>query len=598
MKNRLLSFFLVVVLALSITCAEAAEDVILPREQTLTFNGLVWGAASSFNPLEAGGNPGFAIGLGRFLVYESLYMYNMMTGQNEPYLAASEPELSDDGMQLVVELKHNVTFNDGVALTAQDVVFSYEIHNTEKYPGILTNNGDVFTYIAEVEARGDHTIIFTLREDNYNPLMAQSIMAVTLILPEHVWAPRWQAEGPGITTVYNEDTIGTGPYRLYIADDARQVMIRNDNYWGQAENMFGKLPAPKYLMHELFQDNNAGNIAFGEGRVDVSQQFLPSVWEYKEKMKDENGKSLVNTYYEEAPYQLGWGMPSLVFNLNRPGLSDYTVRKALALSLDYEAIATNAMSGYTSEMVMCFYNVNLFGEYIDMDDEELRDLMWDTTDLDNNIALANAMLDEAGYLDVDGDGMREMPDGSKIEWKAQAPAGWSDWNASLETLAEGAKKIGLNVVTHFPEMASYFNDYYYGTFDIGMWAITPAPSVAMPWQAAFAQLYSKGVAPIGAYSSRNTNRYKNDQIDELIELSMTETDQEILTEYYSEINKIWLNELPTVPLMYRPQWWQTTYGYYWTNFAKGGGESDIPPLVCMDGAGIRELFMLVPTGRK
>ena len=56
-----------------------------------------------------------------------------------------------------------------------------------------------------------------------------------------------------------------------------------------------------------------------------------------------------------------------------------------------------------------------------------------------------ALLDEAGYVDVDGDGMREMPDGSKIEWKAECPMGWSDWNASLEILCESAKAIGLNI---------------------------------------------------------------------------------------------------------------------------------------------------------
>lgn len=595
--KRILALLLVAVMALSIVPV-LAESTSIPRNETFAYNGIVWGAASSFNPLEAGGNPGIGIGNGRFLIYESLYMYNMMTGKNEAYLAAEEPVLSQDGAILTVKLKDNVTFNDGTPMTAKDILFSYGINNTETYPEIVSNNADVWTYISAMEAVDDHTVNFTLNQDSYNPLMVQSIMAVTPILPEHIWAPRWEEVGTGITTVFNEDTVGTGPYKYYIADDARQILIRNEAYWGQADNMFGKLPAPKYILHELFQDNNAGNIAFGEGRVDMSQQFLPSVWEYQEKMVDEEGKTLVKTYYEGAPYQLGWGMPSLVFGLDRAGLDDYTVRKAIALCLDYEAIATNAMSGYTSDMIMSFYNVNLFGNYIDMDDEELQELMWDTTDLDNNIATANAMLDEAGYLDVDGDGMRELPDGTKIEWKAEAPAGWSDWNSSLETLVEGAKKIGLNIVTYFPEMASYFNDYYYGNFDIGMWSITPAPSAAMPWQAAFSQLYSVGVTPIGEFSARNTNRYHNDRINELVDLTMTETDDEVLMESYSEINKIWLSELPTVPLMYRPQWWQTTYGYYWTGFASGDGNAEIPPLICMDGAGIRELFMLAPTGRE
>ncbi len=108
-------------------------------------------------------------------------------------------------------------------------------------------------------------------------------------------------------------------------------------------------------------------------------------------------------------------------------------------------------------------------------------LRWDTTDLDGNREAAKALLDEAGYVDADGDGMREMPDGSKIEWKAECPMGWSDWNASLEILCESAKAIGLNIVTYFPEASVYTNDQQYGTFDILMASPQPGGSVANPW---------------------------------------------------------------------------------------------------------------------
>jgi peptide/nickel transport system substrate-binding protein len=49
--------------------------------------------------------------------------------------------------------------------------------------------------------------------------------------------------------------------------------------------------------------------------------------------------------------------------------------------------------------------------------------------------------------------------------------------------------------------------------------------------------------------------------------------------------------------MYRPQVFQTTYEGYWTGFVSGQDSTDIPPMLCMDGAGIRELYLLEPTGR-
>lgn len=147
-------------------------------------------------------------------------------------------------------------------------------------------------------------------------------------------------------------------------------------------------------------------------------------------------------------------------------------------------------------------------------------------------------------------------------------------------------------------MAVYFDYYYYGTYDIAMWSVSPEPSIACPWEVAFNILYSKGVTPVGEYYVRNMNRFENERIDELVELSMLETDMELLTEYYSEINQIWLSELPTVPLMYRPYWFQTTYSNYWEGFASGDGETEIPPMLCADAAGLRELYLLTATGRE
>lgn len=576
-----------------------AEEVIIPRHETLTYNGQSWGTASSYNPLEAGGNLGFGTIVPnnpRLFVYETLFMYNMITGENEPLIALEAPVL-EDGV-LTVKLKENVTFNDGVPMTAKDVKFSFDVHNPELFKDIVTPYADITVYIASVEVVDDYTVKFVCSQDNYNPLMVETLFGMTPILPEHIWQPRWDEHGPAMTKLFNEDTVGTGAYKLYLNDDARQVLIRVEDYWGQADNMFGKLAAPKYVMHELYQNNDAGNIAFGEGRVDIAQQFMPSVWEYQERMKDENGQPLVKTYFSEKPYHLGWSMPSMRINQNRPGLDDYVVRKALALSLDYEAIGTNAMSGYTNDMILCYMNAYIFGDYIDWDDEELQALMWDTTALDANLEEANRLLDEAGYVDVDNDGIRELKDGSKYEWKAMCPAGWSDWNMTLDSLAEGAKKIGLNVVTYFPEAATYTTEIAHGNFDIAMQGVTPPPSMSMPWRGAFNMMYSKGVTPIGEFTNRNQSRFKNDRIDELVELTMLETDPDILKEYYTEINKIWLSELPTVPFMYRPYVFQTTYTYYWTGFASGDGETKIMPGICYDSAGLRELYLLEPTGRQ
>lgn len=584
--KKLISLFLVLILSLGVVAfgEEAVKEI--PREETLTFNGEQWGRASTFNILEVSGNLPFGIQNEHSIVYERLYMYNVLTNENEPLLAEKPIEwTSDDKTSFTIKLKENVHFNDGEPMDADDVVWSYNISNNNVDTGTYTRYSEVWQYITEVKKVDQFTVEFVLNMDNYNPLLAQSNLAVTPILPEHIWAPIQEEKGPeGVQAEFNADPIGTGSYKLYLENDNTTIWIRDDNYWGQAENMFGKLPEPKYLRHDIYQDNAAGSLAFAEGEVDVAQQFMPNVWEFQEKGMP------VTTYFKGKPYHLGYQMPSLNFNIHQEGTGDYAVRKAIALCLDYESIGDNAMSGYTEAIIPGLYNMYVFGDYIDMEDEELKALMWDTTDIDANLAEANRLLDEAGYKDVDGDGMREMPDGSKIEWKAMAPFGWSDWNATLEILSESAKKIGLNIVTYFPEFGPFQQDMYAGKYDICMWNPFPAPSVATPWAIAHQALYSEGVPPLGEHANRNTNRFKNERVDELVMLSATEEDPDLLKEYYTEINKIWLEELPTVPLMYRPQHFHTTYEGYWTGFAKADDGQNIPPWICIIGAGIKDLF--------
>lgn len=597
---------LVMVLAILIPASAFAVEIEIPRHETLTEAGNQWGPASNYNIYNTAGPAWPGSGGNRMVIYEALYMYNVLTNENEPLLADGAIEWEDEH-NAVVKINQAAHWNDGEPLTADDVVWTFESAKL-----ISVSWSDFWTWVEKIEKVDDYTVRFTIVEEPYNLYKLQQFLGSVSIVPEHIWAPIFEAKGNDASAIYELFTdsleydfvgvsdageyyaVSSGAYKVYYYDDTRIVCIRDDNYWGQDPSMFGKLPAPKYLVHGIYSDNAAGNLAFQNGEVDVSQQFMPSVWELIESMVDENGETLVSTYFDDFPYQLGYSMPSLVFNLDKPGLDDFAIRKAIALCLDFEAIATNAMSGYTEAIVPSLFNAYIYGQYLDTSNEEYMALRWDTTDLDGNIAAANALLDEAGYLDTDGDGMREMPDGSKIEWKAECPDGWSDWNMSLEILAESAQKIGLNVVTYFPEASVYTNDQQYGNFDILMASPQPGGSVANPWNVAYNILYT--AAPAGEYTPRNYGRYSNPEMDALINEAASTSDMDTLIEIYTEIDAIYLSELPTVPLMYRPQNFHTTYEKYWTGYASADDGSFTPPMNLTDYAGLKELFMVEPTG--
>jgi peptide/nickel transport system substrate-binding protein len=585
---------LVAVLVLStFTVAFAEEEVItdIPRNETLYWNGVQWGTPNNWN-LMALSNTAWPVGdADRMLVYEALYMYNMLTNENEPLLADGDITWEDD-YNFTVKLKDNIHWNDGEPLTAEDVAYTYNIANTDA-DGYYTTWSNVWTYLDKCEVVDELTVRFTIKEEPYNLYVLPNNLANIRIIPKHFTEALFEECGGDIEKVreqFVEHPVGSGPYIPYFYDETRVVAIRDDNYWGQAENMFGKLAAPKYIAHGIYTDNAAGNMAFAQGEVDVAQQFMPDVWVLKEDMVDEEGNSLVSTWYDEAPYQLGAGSPSLLFNLQEEGLKDPVVHRAIAMCLDYEAIAQNAMSGYTEQLVPCFLNPTLFGDFIDWDDEELEELMWDTSDLDGNIEAANAMLEEAGYIDTDGDGFRELPDGTAFEWKAECPTGWSDWNASLEILCESAKKIGLNIVTYFPESSVYSVDQQTGNFEILMVSPYGNLSVAQPWQAFYSVLYSKDVPAIGTEATHNYNRYTNEEVDAMIDELAGTDDEDEFKELTTAIIKQWLRDMPTVQLMYRPEMFETLYEGVWTGFGKNGDTKGATPMICSDGVGIRNLY--------
>ena len=606
---------LVLALCLVLSGAAAFAELEIPRNETITENGNQWGAPTSYNIYNTGSIAWPGSGGSRMLIYEALYMYNVLTNENEPLLADGPIEWEDD-YNFLVRIKEAAHWNDGEDLNADDVVWTFESAKM-----VTQGYSDFWTFAEKIEKVDDLTVRITIVKEPYNKYKVPSMLSGVSIRPEHIWRPIFEAnklddgtyDGSAIAEIWADNpdydycglspdgsethfVVSSGCYMVYYYDDTRIVCIRDDNYWGQDESMFGKLPAPKYYAHGIYSNNAAGDLAFQNGEVDVAQQFMASVWEIQDQLKDENGETLVHTYFDEKPYHLGYSMPSLVFNMNREGLNDYAVRKALALSLDFESIATNAMSGYTNAIVPSLFNTYIYGQYLDETNEEYMALRWDTTDLDGNREAAKALLDEAGYVDVDGDGMREMPDGSKIEWKAECPMGWSDWNASLEILCESAKAIGLNIVTYFPESSVYSNDSQYGTFDIVMTSPQPGGSVANPWNWVYQILVTS--APEGEYTPRNYGRYSNPKIDELANEAAATTDMDTLIEIYTEIDTIYLSELPTVPLMYRPGNFHTTYAGYWKGWASADDGTNTPPYNLHDYAGLKELFMLEPTGKE
>ena len=593
MKTRkLAALILALAMVMTMGFGASAETVAeLPRNETLYFAGQQWGTVATWNPIGTNQNNAMActaqaIG-SRTVMFETLYMYNFMDGSLLPLLADGDFVWNDEMTEMTVKLKPAAKWSDGTAITSADVVKTWDI-SVKIGNGTGTNYG---SFISGIEAVDDLTITIkcALTDEGkpVNPLKVNEFLGNAFIA-QKAWIETVEARSADSAAILNdpaEDVVWSGPYTKYFSDDQKVVFIRDDNYWGQDASMWGKLPVPKYIAHTIFADNPAGEVAFKAGEVDVCQQFLPNIQDLL--LKD---GLPISTYMEEAPYQVCLTMPTAFFNMNIDTLHNVSLRKAIAMAVDYDSIIQNAMTGQSpsfADVPRSLMNPTE-GEQALYDHDAVKDLQW----IGNDIEGAKALLDEAGIVDGDGDGWREL-DGKKISLNACCPNGWTDWQAAMEIVAAAGKNIGVEITTLYPEWAVYqtvFTNPNQTEYSIFMYSPDGA-GPAQPW-GRIRQFMGGDLVGVENNWTGNWGQYKNERADEILAAIPMTTDEAELKALYTEAVEIYLSEVPSFSLMYRPAVFHEVNESVWTNFPDATDGRNIPPADCTDGYGIAALYEL------
>ena len=574
--------------AASTTETASTDDGSTPRNETLYFAGQQWGSVNDYNPMSANSNNAMVINqtdYARVLVYETLYMYNPLDGSVKGLLATGDPTWNADTTEMTVKLNPDAKWSDGTQVTADDVAYTFASH--VKYQS--STGTDYSNYIDSVEATDPTTAVFKAKLDDkgkaVNPLKVKDYLPKVYVMQKAYLQTVEKRNGNDADKIKQdrmEDLVASGPYKPFVENDQKIVLQRDDNYWGQAASMWGKLPAPKYIAHVIYKDNAAGQVALQQGEVDVCQEFLTDVQDMW--LKD---NLPISTWLDDAPYGLCTTMPTAFFNTTKVGLDNVTVRKAIAMAVDYDQIIASAMSGQSPTFDQFPRSIMgpLDSEQAMVDKDALKDLQWKNADVDG----AKKLLDDAGIKDTNGDGIRDI-DGKNLSYKAECPNGWSDWNAALEIVAAAGKSIGIDITTYFPEANTYYDDMTTGKFDICMWT-SPGASVSNPWSRAMFFMSSK-YADLDVNWSGNFGHYKNKDAEKLLEAIPGETDQAKLKTDYTELSKIMLTDVPCFALMYRPGVFYTVNESVWTNYPQADDGRNIPPMDCTDGYGVAALYDL------
>ncbi|MCQ2097045.1 MAG: ABC transporter substrate-binding protein [Fibrobacter sp.] len=565
-----------------IACEDETKDTAeelnpdYPRNETLYVGGFDWAPPSTFNPLDY--DPNFPIDGNIRLMYESLLTYNQLNGKLEPMLADS---YTQDEKSITVHLDPRAKWNNGSPVTVEDVIYTFQIDSL--LPTARHGNWNV---LSKVTADKDNNITFHYGK-NKNPLILLNAIAETSILPKSVFEPLVQGAKSGksydmskITEFKNDSLpIVSGPYNIKTYSPDQIVLERNENYWGNVRHE-GKKPAPRFIIHSLYNGNNHFNSAMTKGNLDISSVFLPRIWE---KSRDS-----IRAWSRNEPYHQPGSITTLFIAHQSAPFNDVAFRRALAHAINFDKIKSRAISNYSPAMQPGF--ILPFGtesKYFSKEDAEAIGYSY-------NIKKAKEILTAAGYS-WDNAGKLLDKKGSPVRnFSIECPQGWTDWEDAIKVVVESFREIGLSAEEKFVDYSAWEKDLRLGTFDLSMKTQTAELSAAAPWGRFEQVMGSAAFKPVGEETFANQGRYKNADANKLIEKITTLTDENEKIATYRALNKIFMETIPVLPVMYRPTQYYQFSTKHWTNFPTEENPY-APPQSLVVAAGVKALWEIKPS---
>jgi len=286
--------------------------------------------------------------------------------------------ISPDGLTVTIPLRPEAVWSDGEPVTARDAVFTYDM--------ILNDANGVFsrypfdTYVASMTAQDEHTLVIQFSEP-YVDWATSIFTGISRIIPEHVLGPVFEAEG----TLDNADwnrlaDVVNGPFLVTEFEPASHLtFVANDLYWRGRPN----LDKVFFLMME---DRPAQLAALASGQSDIGSYIIGSEIPQIEAMGNMRMLTSPNGYSVFI-------FLNIDPNTTHPAMTDPNVRRALALAIDRQSIIDNLYNGiYT--IPSTYWEGSLY------DNPDLEPYPFDP-------AGARSLLEQAGWVDTNGDGVRE-----------------------------------------------------------------------------------------------------------------------------------------------------------------------------------------------
>lgn len=423
------------------------------------------------------------------LLTDSLVQYDAAL-QLQPRVAESW-EVSDDRKTVTFHLRDGVRWHDGTAVTADDVVFTIE---KVREPAIENKTyGPLFRDVESIEAIDQSTV--RVRYTVTSPDFLESWRVP--LLPRHLAG----VEEDLLTSEFSRHPVGCGPFRFASYRHGQEIVLEaNDDYWD------GR-PSIDRLVFKIYPDQRTAYQALFLGDLDL-MKVSPELW--NEARQSDAGERLSAIVYSTlAVWPVVWNQDG-----SNPFFTDVRVRKALASALDRDEFADKVAHGLARPGITTYHPDSVWA------DAALEPRSFDRAE-------AERLLDEAGWRDTDGDGIRDK-EGQDFRFTLLIPNSSMQLTQQIAVWQQDAwERIGIQAEIERMEWQAFRERRNAGDFEAVSFLLRFSPN---PDQF---ELYHSSATETGF----NFYGLNDAEIDRLVELGRATFDESERMAIYGQLQK-------------------------------------------------------------
>ena len=452
----------------------------------------------------------------------------LVNSADEPFTAygliAETMEWPADRSWVIFNLRSEARWHDGIPITADDVVWSFETLVEKGMPFYRY----YYSAIDSAEALSKHRVRFNFKESGNQELPL--ITGQLPVLPKHYWASR------DFSTTTLDPPLGSGPYRIQKFEAGRYIVQeRVTDYWGANLPVRRGMNNFDIIRTEYFRDATPIRLALKAGDIDFRLENQSKAWadDYNVAVVD---KGLLNK--EMVPHRQPTGMQAFVMNTRRTLFQDPRVRQALGYAFDFEWSNRTLFNGQYTRTTSYFSNSELASSGLPQGEElallehyrgRIPDAVFNqaytipVTDGSGrpreNLRKATALLKDAGWTVRD---LKLINEATGVPFTFEVLLSSKAFERIVLPYTQNLKQLGIEAKIRLVDRTQYMERYRQKDFDmlVAVWgqSETPGNEQREYW----------GSDAADSVGSRNLAGIKDPVVDELIELLVKSDSREQL----------------------------------------------------------------------